>query len=360
MHHAHCLDGEDRQDAGHQIEDQAADHGRDGQRDQALAASAGSGCARGDAGRIFEHTPLLCRERVAGAGAVCGLYDNDPFEGAVEAVIGRGQAEGRAVAAEAERLARRMADFVAEGIEAEVGVGVEAAFGLQAEFPGSVAGINAGLALKVARRLGDPFADQGPVVDVRLTRAHRQGQAHFGCFGNADFLTDQIVGQEVQLDAAHRIGRNGEREWQDELVVIAVIHDLPVHDGQEMGDWPDERAEGRFRHVAAVQHPHLRRQSGVPGIAPIDVPAIVELHLDGRIEGFAGLNASALGDQFHHRPAAIHGLGVRTRHQRHQGGKQGQDETSDHKRTFARGSRDPPYARDFVQIEGPRSIVMSR
>ena len=285
---------------------------------------------------MLEDAALPCGERVAGAGAVCGLDDDDPFKGAVEAFIGRGQAEGRPLAAEAERLVCRMADFMAKGVEPDVGAGIEAAFGFQAQLPEAAAGVDTRFAIKITRRFRDPFADQHAIFDVRLAGADGQGQAHFGGFGNADFFADQIISEEIELHAAHRIGGNGQRKWQDKAVIIAIIHDLPFHDRQQMRNGPDKGADGGFGNVTAVQHIDLRRQASIPGIAPIDMPARIEVHLDRGIECFTGLNAFAFGNQLDHGPAPIDGLGVGNRHHRHQGGEKRQGESSDHERSFRR------------------------
>ena len=113
------------------------------------------------------------------------------------------------------------------------------------------------------------------------------GHSHHSCqldlARNAAHLADQEVGRhgERLLAPYSRLERDLVREQQ--LVRVAVGRELPRL-AEHGGGRPEDRTDAR-----GLDRPvEPRRQPRLPGIAPVDVPAAVELEVHGGAERLAG------------------------------------------------------------------------
>ena len=313
--HAHGLDREDRQDTGHQVEDEAADKGKECEREEAcrVAPCPGrAGAGRGEAGRIVKDGALFGGEFVACPRAVRLFHDEDAFERAVRRIRAGGrEGERGAVSAEAGGLACRMAYLVGEGKEAEGRVTGEAGRSAQAELPGRSGRVETGLAGISGWRPGDPVGNHRAMGRIGNGLADIQHKRDVSIFRHADVFTDEIISNHVQPDRAAGGCRDHQRERQDDLVAVAVIHDFAVNDGQERRNGPDKIADGASGNITRIAVDEPWRQARIAGIAPVDVPVGVEIHLQRGLDGFAGHDTCAFGDQFDTGMAAINRGGER-------------------------------------------------
>jgi len=156
----------------------------------------------------------------------------------------------------------------------------------------------------------------------------------FGGFGYADVFADQVVSQDIQPELAGRVCRDHQREGQDDLIAVAIVHDLALDHGQEIRDGPDETANGAAGYRAGIAMDELGRQAGITGIAPIDVPARLHLHFKGGHDGFTGHDSAAFGNQLDAGMAAIDRRSSGRRKRAEQNGHKQAGKKTDHQEAF--------------------------
>lgn len=198
------------------------------------------------------------------------------------------------------------------GIEGEeVGVGEVHAFhgrtgdrqGDPLTLPGEDS-VEAGGGGSVGQRLGDGRAPLG----VRLGQAvgDGKGDGEDGVLGHADVGADQeryggLQGHGLTGPGA---GRDHDRHGQQHLVVIAVVHQRAGRLAR--GGGPDDVA----RAPPGGQGPDdARGVAGVAGIAPIGVPALVDLLAQSDVGGGARRDALVAGHQLGLDMAGVDRLG---------------------------------------------------
>ena len=169
-------------------------------------------------------------------------------------------------------------------------------------------------------------------VWYRFADIEREGD--LGGFGNADVFADQVVSQDIQPELAGGVSRNHQPEWQDNLVAVAIVHDLTLDHGQEVRDGPDEVANGAAGYGAGAAMDELRRQAGIAGIAPIDMPARVHVHFQGGHDGLARHDGAALGNQLDAGMAAIDRRSSGRRKRAEQNGHKQAGNKTDHQEAF--------------------------
>ena len=148
------------------------------------------------------------------------------------------EGERGAISAETGGLACRVADLVGEGEETEGRVTRETGRAAQAELPGAGGRVEAGLAGEVCRCPGDPVGNHRAMGRIGNRLADIQHERDVSIFRYADILADQIIGNDVEPDHAAGRRRDHQRERQDDLVAVAIVHDLAVDDGQELRNGP--------------------------------------------------------------------------------------------------------------------------
>lgn len=133
-------------------------------------------------------------------------------------------------------------------------------------------------------------------VQRRCALAHRQIQREVEVFGYAHLVAADVeMGGDAQRQAAswRRVRWNLDRHGQEDRVRIAVVHQ--ALQALALGQGPQDVA-GRQR---VRQGPGQgRRPAGIALVAPIGVPAGLDLLADGEDGGRAGRGPGAHGDQF--------------------------------------------------------------
>ena len=340
-----------REDAGHQVEDQPAEEGErqrqrqadggagrggrsvivDRRRRQGSAAQS-SGRDRARRGRNLP-CPVAERQHPGDGGRRLAGADRDP---------GR-QAEGQAVGAPLDGLGLGVVQD--RGVERkEIGPRQVGAFERRARDgqPQRLAfdGVDGGEARGLRggdQRSGDPVAPDRVGPGGGGDDRHLQRQT--GVFRHAGQFADQEGGVRLQRHRGsdRRRGGNLDRDRQQHLARIAVVEQRPDrHAGRGR---PDDLA----RLPAGGQRPFDRgRLAGIAGIAPVGMPALVDLLAQGDVDRPAGNRAALLGDQFGLQVAGVdrRGGGEGRPQQREDNGEGG--EKAAHDPSIWRGPRPLP------------------
>ena len=159
--------------------------------------------------------------------------------------------------------------------------------------------------------LGEAGCDQLGAAHVRhlsITDVHEQ--LKLDRFRDADILADQVVERAAEADRIVLVFRDGHGKGEDDAVVIAIVHDLVFDDFYLVRDRPLDLTDPVGGDGGVIVPVHLRRDAGVPGILPVDVPVLVHLEAEAQPDGFAGRCDLALADQFDPRMPAINRLGL--------------------------------------------------
>ena len=347
------LDGQHREHAGHEVEDQAADQCTDERRPERDGRAAAPGWRGGAGGVGLQRLLQFGRD---GGGQRGGrwpaalhrrLQAHARGAGAFSGRVGQGQHQrhlGGAVAALGrERDAGRPA-VAFPGLRPG-GAGFDQArrFGEELQFlplPGGRQTADAGLQ---EARLGRERAVAGGLVlrrrgPGRVERCavqrggalHRDAQAEVALLGNAFLPAGQPGGVELDLDVAAREGRvHGQRHGQQHGAVVTVV-------GQALQRELARRGPGDLaRAHAGGQGPlQFGRQAGVARVFPVGVPVrrVLQLQADpdrrtgagtfGRVgqQGGCGL----LGLDFGAAEQVLGGSGQQVQRA---GGQRGQQET---------------------------------
>ena len=313
------LHRQDREDARHQVEDQPAQEGEGRSQRQAERAARR---AAGFGGRAKARS--AGRERTLGRGDLIRLaaHGQHPGHGGrglrlLKGVAGR-QRQGQAVGAALDGLRLGVVDD--RGVEGEE-VGVRKVGALQ-RLASDRQGQHQPLLGEDARqtgrgrRIGQGLGDRTAPLGIRLgqTLGDRQRQGQLGVLGNADLLADQERGLGLEGDDFARlgVGRRGDRDRQHHLVLVAVVHQRPGRLARRRR--PDDVAGG----PAARQGPgDPGGLAAVAGIAPVGVPALVDLLAQGDVGGRARRDRLVARHQLGDQMAGVHRLG---------GGRQRPDE----------------------------------
>ncbi len=281
------LHRQDREDAGHQVQDQPAQRGEQQRLPQRQAARR-------------RHRPRCGRDAV-GAAHAPGIGDGDD---ALDAG-GQGirpsarQAEPQRAVAHRHRLRRGIVEEVdlqreEEGVPHRAGGDRRAG-----EFHGAMQPLETGAR---GEGTGAGFGRFGGGDDraghrVRTRRGlDRDVEAERARLGDADLLADQpggVGGQREGL-ARRQPGRRRDRDDEDGLAFIAEIHQRAERD-------PLRRGEAHRAGARAVRQRqrHLRRLAGVAGIDPVGMPARGQALAQRDPEGLAGRDGRLVRHQRH-------------------------------------------------------------
>ncbi len=297
---AQGLHRQDREDAGHQVQDDAAQERRAGRQRQAgdpLPARKTAVTGRGHRteprgggrqgprlGVDLEGLAVDDQQAIQGLGRGAGL------EG-----VARLQGQSQAAGAAHRGLGLGLVDDAGgEGVEIDLPDG--GAVQRRAEHRQlHHAALEAHGALQgwpLGRR-GQGRGDGGVGGD-RGRCGDRQAQLQGRVLGHADVLADQDRDGGLQRRGlAHRRGLGrGDRDRQPHLAFVAVVHQGP--DGQALGRRPHDVA---CRPAGRQRPGQLGRLAGVAGIAPIGVPAGPDLLVQGHVEGLPGGDGGGGRDQ---------------------------------------------------------------
>ena len=297
------LQRQDREDARHQVQDRAAE-----KRQQQRLPPAGNRLAAGAAGcdgpAGGDHRGA---DRVAPLGSVAGAQHSTPstLGGSVATAVGPvARVSSRSSPSEDIRGSR-----LGGGVD-EVGLGRKERDGRVGEPASAAAG------RRSVRSVPDTATASRTRPVAAGARARRRtalacagsGAEGAAATGRASARSAspgmQISEQASQLacaadrrgPAGRRAGRfriaGGDRDQQIDRARVAVIAD--VIDDKTLGGRPGDLAGGE----ALRQLPgDLGRQSGVAGIAPIDMPARPHFQMQRDPYGLAGRDRAALGDE---------------------------------------------------------------
>ncbi len=304
------------EDAGHQIQDQPAQQGEQGRLGE-VGQGGGGGCLRALA---VADRAVACDAGQGGArlgrdlpGAQIG--GQDAADRSLQP-IGRqaapgGDGHGQALRPALARLGGGVVDHPAlERMEiGPLGRGARqrAAAGRQHQM--AVGQGDARFDPGGTRSGGDHVLDRLTEARVQRRRAlaHRQVQRQIKVFGHAHLVAADV---EVRGDAQGKAGaRRGvrrylDRDGQEDGAGIAVVHQAlqPL----TLGQGPQDVARRDARRQGPTQG---RRAAGIALIAPIGVPAGLDLLADGDDGGRAGDGPGAHGDQLRLDPLGA--LGAR-------------------------------------------------
>ena len=142
---------------------------------------------------------------------------------------------------------------------------------------------------------------------------HRQRQREVGALGNADLLADQPIGACAQhLRGARRQRRlGGDRHRQQHHAVVAVIHVRTRR--QQMRRGPLDRPGLDSGRQLPIER---RRQSGIAGISPVGMPALLHREAQRHHDRLAGNDRRPLRDELGLDVLRLHGGGERARRER--------------------------------------------
>ena len=300
------LHRQDGEDAGHQIQDQTAQQGEQRRLGEVGQAGGRGACLRAlaVADRAVARDAGQGRARPGGDLPGAQIGGQDAADRSVQ-TVGRqaapgGDGQGQALRSAFARLGGGVVDHPAlERIE--IGplrrrARQRAAAGRQGQLSVDQggAGVDAGGTGGAGDHVLNRLAEAG--VQRRCALAHRQIQREVEVFGHAHLVAADVeMGGDAQRQAASRRGVrwNLDRHGQEDRVRIAVVHQ--ALQALALGQGPQDVAG---RQTARQGPGQGRRPAGIALVAPIGVPAGLDLLADGDDGGRAGRGPGAHGDQF--------------------------------------------------------------
>src|SRR5690606_34077529 len=118
---------------------------------------------------------------------------------------------------------------------------------------------------------------------------------------------------------AARVGRARRREEED-LLFVAIGPNEAAAGAEGLGEGPAERLKGGALEI------ELGLEARLPGMAPVDMPALVHLEADAGVEGLAGPDLVRIQDELRLHPvdalvqsALARGFGARAGGEERQG-----------------------------------------
>ena len=301
MHKRERLHRQDREDAGHQVQDQAAQHGEQDRLEERGARGGGGGCCLGDRS-AGERQLEGARRRAIARG-----HDQDAIDclrrldlrRIAQAPAGR-HAHGEALACSLRQLRGRGLDEAAREGEEEDALRVDAGprWRLEIKDDRALPQVEAGGERATLQGLGLARAGKGLLplrIDRRFALDDGQRQLERCILGDTDVLAGKPGGLDPEADRrpGDEARRHGDVDRQQHAVRVAVVCKLAK--GNALGVWPVDLA----RRDALRQGPGQRRGlARFTGVAPIGVPAgLHHLRQAQRNRATCGGHAGALGDE---------------------------------------------------------------
>ena len=324
LNHADRLDREDWQDARHEVQDETAEQGRPDKEEEIYARSRpGRACPRTSAiacARFTARCPLpagrsqdvagLCRNTHGNWLIASGRNADNTSQCFWRTVSNRRQSKCQPVRPEGGWLGSGMNDRMAVGEKARVARYTGKLAACRRKHPRVAVCCQARLAFKEGRHISQRICNPGGICAVRhLLAADIDAGRHFDRFRNADVLANEVVDRAAKPHRAIGGLRHLNRERQHDRAAIAIIHDLAIDDGDQLGKRPVNFADLILRDRGLFVPIGARRDPGITRILPVDVPVLIHLEAETEPDGLSGDRDISFRDKLDTRMTAIHWLG---------------------------------------------------